>query len=74
MPIKLFEPATPPTFSVSRTGMAQPGTFNSEFGAVTMSSFESLSATLKPEHWNLHSAPFKERHWPADGIIAPFFG
>ena len=74
MPIKLFEPATPPTFSVSQTGMAQPGTFNSEFGAVTMSSFESLSATLKPEHWSLHSAPFKERNWPADGIIASFFG
>eukprot|EP01050_Picozoa_sp_SAG11_P047640 SAG11_NODE_25062_length_364_cov_0.781132_1_plen_47_part_10 len=35
VPIKLFEPATPPTFSVSQTGMAQPGAFNSEFGAVT---------------------------------------
>jgi hypothetical protein len=74
VPIKLFEPATPPTFSVSRTGVARPGTFNSEFGAVAMSSFESLSATLKPEHWSLHSDAFKERNWPADGIIASFFG
>ena len=35
---------------------------------------ESLSATLAPEHWSLHSEPFKERNWPADGIIASFFG
>lgn len=74
VPINLFEPANPPKFTVTQTGVAQPGRFNSEFGAVTMASFESLSATLKPEHWSLHSAPFQERNWPADGIIASFFG
>eukprot|EP01052_Picozoa_sp_SAG31_P011930 SAG31_NODE_687_length_12813_cov_2.597216_12_plen_304_part_00 len=74
VPLKLFEPETPPMFSVGATGIEQPGTFTSEFGAVTMSSFESLSATLKPEHWSLHSEPFRERNWPADGIIASFFG
>jgi len=26
----------------------------SEFGSVGMSSWESMSATLKPEHWGLH--------------------
>ena len=39
-----------------------------------MSSFESLSATLAPQHWSLHSKPFRERNWPADAIIASFFG
>lgn len=70
----MFKPANPPTLKIAKTGADQPGTFTSEFGCVTMSSFESLSATLKPEHWSLHSDPFKERNWPADGIIASFFG
>jgi beta-mannosidase len=35
-------------------GLKYPSVFTSEFGAVTMSSFESMSPTLLPEHWSLH--------------------
>ena len=35
-------------------GVRFPSYFGSEFGASVMSSFESLSATLAPEHWSLH--------------------
>jgi hypothetical protein len=37
------------------------GTFTSEFGCTAFSSFESMSATLAPEHWSLHGgAAFDE--------------
>ena len=45
-----------------RTGTSISGYFVSETGATTMSSFESMSATLSPEHWALHSAPMRERN------------
>ena len=35
-------------------GVGHANVFASEFGCVTMSSFESMSATLRPEHWSLH--------------------
>jgi hypothetical protein len=35
VPIKLFEPKTPPILSISQTGVDKPGTFTSEFGAKT---------------------------------------
>jgi|EP01046_Picozoa_sp_COSAG06_P025214 beta-mannosidase len=36
------------------TGTQHPSVFISEFGSVGMSSFESMSATLAPEHWSVH--------------------
>jgi len=36
------------------TGLRYPNVFASEFGCSVMSSFESMSATLKPEHWGMH--------------------
>jgi len=35
-------------------GIASRNVYASEFGCVTMSSFESISATLKPSHWGIH--------------------
>jgi len=35
-------------------GVQYPNGFYSEFGATTMSSFESMSGTLAPEHWGIH--------------------
>ena len=35
--------------------MTQPNIFASEFGCIGMSSFESMSPLLKPEHWGLHA-------------------
>ena len=38
-----------------QTGPQYPNVFASEFGAVVMSSFESMSVTLAQEHWGLHA-------------------
>ena len=48
----------------SDTGMTQPNIFASEFGCIGMSSFESMSPLLKPEHWGLHAG------LPADNCSA----
>ena len=55
------------------TGQAQPGYFVSESGATTMSSFESMSATLSKENWGLHSKPFYERNYPCERWIYSYF-
>jgi hypothetical protein len=40
VPLSLFEPKLPPALKIAeQTGVAVPGTFTSEFGAVTMASF-----------------------------------
>jgi len=80
-----------PTYiSESETGLSYPSVFGSEFGCVVMSSFESMSPLLKPEHWGLHGgepdkrckAPgpcdgtnaMAERNYDCDPIIARYFG
>ena len=46
---------TPAHFDSSAPiGLQYNSTFTSEFGSVTWSSFESLSATIDPSHWSLH--------------------
>ena len=45
----------PIQISQSETGLSQPNIFASEFGCIGMSSFESMSPLLKPEHWGLHA-------------------
>ena len=44
----------PLDLSSTPTGVGLNSSFISEFGSVAMSSFESMSATLQPEHWGLH--------------------
>lgn len=61
-------------FARGDVGASYKGSFTSEFGAVAMPSFESLSATLVPKHWSLHSPPMSQRNWPADGAVASYFG
>ena len=52
-----FSPNMPPAMvGEAVTGPQCPGTFTSEFGAVAISSFESLSPTLSPPNWGLHNA------------------
>lgn len=43
-----------PSFKSVDTGTQYSSIFVSEFGSVGMSSFESMSATLAPEHWGVH--------------------
>ena len=47
--IPITVPSSPPA-----TGPGHPNVFASEFGCVVMSSFESMSATLSPQHWSVH--------------------
>ena len=53
--LRLFEPLVPIAVASRPTGPALPNVFASEFGAVVMSSFESMAPTLAPEHWALHA-------------------
>lgn len=53
--ISLFGANIPISISPARTGPQFGNVFASEFGSVVMSSFESMSPTLKPEHWGLHA-------------------
>ncbi|CAE7407283.1 MANBA [Symbiodinium natans] len=49
-----FKANIPIKVSTESTGLDHPNIFASEFGAVVMSSFESMAPTLAPEHWGLH--------------------
>jgi len=45
---------TPPKLKIVDIGIRYKNQFASEFGATTMSSFESMTGTISPEHWSLH--------------------
>jgi beta-galactosidase/beta-glucuronidase len=69
-----FDPNIPPNLDpIFELGSQCPGTFASEFGASAWSSFESVSPTLSPDHWNLHAAPMYERNYAADNEIVAYF-
>ena len=55
--LHLFAPNIPTAVDAAAgpTGPGLPNVFASEFGAVAMSSFESMAPTLAPEHWGLHA-------------------
>ena len=56
------------------TGPAAPSWYQSEFGCVAWSSFESISAQLPADQWSLHSNAAGYRNWPVDAVIEGFFG
>ena len=65
----------PTTGAVPSTGCEWNGFFKSEFGCVSMSSFESLSAQLPgPEQWGIHAPSMFFRSWPVDCVLTAFFG
>lgn len=71
----LFDPNLPPSLNTpAPTGPDQEGVFASEFGCVAMSSFESMSVYLSPEHWTLHTSVMSQRNYPCDNIILEYFG
>lgn len=45
------------------------GVYASEFGCVAMSSFESMSVYLAPDHWTLHTSVMSQRNYPCDNIL-----
>lgn len=66
-----FDLNSPPIFgqaSLTGTGVCK-GTYASEFGAVAISSFESLAPTLDPTHWSLHAAPMSQRNYAVDNFV-----
>ena len=71
--LQSFSPNVPPSMPAPFLGGPQcPGTFASEFGAVAMSSFESMSPTLAAEHWGLHAPPMTERNYAADNFLTSY--
>ena len=57
-------PSQPNELNEGGIGPNHPNTFASEFGCSVWSSFESVSAMLRPEHWGLHGGaePDKCQH------------
>jgi hypothetical protein len=66
-PFSVNQPPVMGTMAVS--GPACPGTYASEFGAVAISSWESLSPTLAPEHYGLHNAAMAQRNYAVDNFV-----
>jgi hypothetical protein len=60
-----------PGFPVSA---AQPGYFKSETGCTSMSSFESMAATLRPQEYGVNTAPFRERNYASNSLVLSYFG
>lgn len=52
----------------------QPGYFKSETGCTSMSSFESMSTTLKPDEYGVNTEPFRERNYAANSLVLSYFG
>lgn len=50
------------------------GYMRTETGYGAMSSFESMSATLPPEHWGLETKSMHERNYPCHSHIRSYFG
>ena len=45
-----------------------------ETGCSVLQSFESLSATLAPAEYGIHTGPFHERNYPGDPLILSYYG
>ena len=68
-----FDPNQPPSMPVpSVTGPGCGGTYASEFGAVAISSWESISPTLAPASWGPHNPAMAQRNYAIDNFIASF--
>ena len=64
----------PPWGRSGPIGLGLKGTAFSEYGSTTMSSFESMSATLSPENWGINQPVWAQRNYPCDNFIHAFFG
>jgi hypothetical protein len=65
---------TDPRTAPALTGAEYEGWYKSEFGAVSWSSFESMSAQMPSDQWSMASNGAKTRNWNASNVIAKFFG
>jgi beta-mannosidase len=68
-----FDPNLPPGMpGPALTGTGCPGTYASEFGAVAISSWESMNPTLAPADWGLHNAAMSQRNYAVDNFVTAF--
>jgi len=68
-----FDPNQPPGMpGAALTGTGCPGTYASEFGAVAISSWESMNPTLAPADWGLHNAAMSQRNYAVDNFVTAF--
>jgi hypothetical protein len=68
-----FDPNVPPKMPpIYAGGNGCPGTYASEFGSVSSSSFESMSATLDSSHWGANSPPMSEHNYALDNLITSY--
>ena len=63
-----------PTAVPAQTGPGFEGWYKSEFGCVSWSSFESMTAEMPEDQWSMSSPGALNRNWNASNIIAVFFG
>jgi hypothetical protein len=63
--------AVQPGFLVSA---GQPGYFKSETGCTSLSSYESMAATLTPTEYGVNTEPFRERNYASNSLILSYFG
>ena len=57
-----------------QVGVAATGYMRTETGYTSMSSFESMSATLPQEQWGLETESMHERNYPCHTHIRSYFG
>lgn len=63
-----------PTLVPANLGAGEEGWYRSEFGCVSWSSFESMSAEMPSSEWSMLSAGAKDRNWNPSNVIETFFG
>ena len=63
-----------PTAVPAQTGPGFEGWYKSEFGCVSWSSFESMTAEMPEGQWSMSSPGALNRNWNASNVITVFFG
>ena len=73
-PIDPVDEVNDPTAVPAWTGPGEEGWYRSEFGCVSWSSFESMSAQMSPDQWGMQTPVGSQRNWSPENIINVFFG
>jgi hypothetical protein len=69
-----FNGPNPPTAAFAQISPGAPGYFVSEFGVTSMGSFEIMAPAMRPEHWGVHTAPWRFRSHSTDSMAVSYFG
>ena len=69
-----FTGAQPPPLAFAQVSAGAPGYFVSEFGVTSMASYELMSPAFSPEHWGVHTLPWRFRSHSTDSMALSYFG